>query len=74
MNKTKLILEWLKKGRGISPQVAYEQFGSMRLGDVIFKLRARGYNIRTEMVQAEDRFGNPVRYANYHLDEDEVIW
>jgi hypothetical protein len=26
------------------------------------------------MVQAEDRFGNPVRYANYHLDEDEVIW
>ena len=76
MNKTKAILEWLKKGRGISQQVAYEQFGSMRLGDVIFKLRAKGYNIETEMVQAKDRYGNMVRYANYWLllDEKGEVW
>lgn len=74
MNKTKLILNWLQQGRSISSLVAFEEFGTTRLSGVIFKLKQRGYNIRTEMVQAEDRFGNPVRYANYHLDEDEVMW
>ncbi len=70
MNKTKLILEWLKSGRSISSQVAFEQFGATRLSSVIFKLRKKGYNIDTEMVQAKDRYGNMVRYANYYLEVD----
>ena len=52
MNKTKLILNWLQQGRSISSLVAFEEFGTTRLSGVIFKLKQRGYNIRTEMVQA----------------------
>ena len=76
MNKTKLILEWMKSGRSISSQVAFERFGATRLSSVIFKLRKKGYNIDTEMVQAKDRYGNAVRYANYWLmlDDNGDIW
>lgn len=73
MNKTKLILEWLQKGRWISSQVAFVQFGTTRLSSVIFKLKKKGYPIKTQMVEGVDRFGNKVRYANYYLDKNDKL-
>jgi hypothetical protein len=70
MNKTKLILEWLQKGRWLSSQVAFSQFGVTRLSSIIFNLRAKGHDIQKEMIQAVDRYGNSVRYANYYLEVD----
>ena len=39
MTKKELILEHLKKYRSITPKEAYFEYGSMRLGAVIFELR-----------------------------------
>ena len=52
---------------GITPKVAYDRYGIMRLSGVIFRLRQDGYNIITEDVIEKNRFGQTVRYARYKL-------
>lgn len=72
MTKTKAVLQWLKTGAGISSMEAVKQFGATRLSAIIFKLRQRGYNIETVMVDGRDRFDNPMRFARYYLRDSPV--
>lgn len=67
MNKTKLVLDWLKAHAGISSMDAFEHLGVTRLAAVIFELRKRGYDIETVIVDGKDRYGNRSRYARYYL-------
>ena len=57
MTKKEMILQHLKKYRSITPKEAYFEYGSMRLGAVIFELR-KDYKIRTNMIDVPTRFGN----------------
>ena len=57
MTKKELILEHLKKYRSITPKEAYFEYGSMRLGAVIFELRKK-YKIRTNMIDVAGKYGN----------------
>ena len=57
MTKKEMILEHLKKYKSITPKEAYFEYGSMRLGAVIFDLR-KHYKIRTNMIDVPTRFGN----------------
>ena len=57
MTKKQLILEHLKKYKSITPKEAYFEYGSMRLGAIIFELR-KTYKIRTNMIDVPTRFGN----------------
>lgn len=63
------VLAHLKKSTkgGITPQVAFERYGIMRLSAVIFKLRKDGHRIVTDDVTGKNRFGHNVRYARYRL-------
>lgn len=57
MTKKEMVLEHLKKYRKITPMEALKEYGSMRLGAIIFDLR-KDYVIKTNMVAVPTRFGN----------------
>lgn len=57
MTKKQAILKHLQKFKTITPKEAYFEYGSMRLGAVIFELR-KDYKIRTNMIDVPTRFGN----------------
>lgn len=57
MTKKQLILEHLKKYKSITPKEAYFEYGSMRLGAIIFELRKQ-YKIRTNMIDVAGKYGN----------------
>lgn len=57
MTKKEMILEHLKKYKSITPKEAYFEYGSMRLGAVIFELR-KDYKIRTNMIDVAGKYGN----------------
>ncbi len=57
MTKKQMVLEHLKKFKTITPKEAYFEYGSMRLGAIIFELR-KSYKIRTNLIDVPTRFGN----------------
>lgn len=57
MTKKEMVLEHLKKYKTITPKEAYFEYGSMRLGAIIFDLRKR-YKIKTNMIDVAGKFGN----------------
>ena len=63
MTKKEMVLEHLKKYKTITPKEAYFEYGSMRLGAIIFDLRKQ-YKIKTNMIDVPTRFGN-ARVAQY---------
>jgi hypothetical protein len=63
MNKTNAVLEHLKK-RPITSWDAFTLYKATRLADIIFRLRGRGLNIVTEMVQSEKSM-----FARYRLSK-----
>lgn len=44
------VLQHLLSGQSITPIEALDLYGSFRLSSIIYRLRDRGYDIRTEMV------------------------
>lgn len=63
MSQNEAILKHMKSTGGITPKEAEKWFGCMRLAARIGELRARGYNIKTEMKRTE----NGSAYALYTL-------
>jgi hypothetical protein len=63
MSKTVDVLNHLKK-RPITSWEAITKYRATRLADIIFKLRGRGFNISTELVE-----DGSVRYARYRLSK-----
>lgn len=61
MNKTLAVLNHLKK-RPITSWDAFTLYKATRLADIIFKLRGKGLNISTEMVQSDKS-----TFARYRL-------
>lgn len=53
----------LKKGRSITPIMALDGCGTMRLAAIIYDLRERGLNIRTAKLKSK----NGAVYASYSL-------
>jgi len=49
--KTELILAHLQKRKKITSLEAFEMYNATRLSVIIFNLKARGYEIVTQMVQ-----------------------
>ena len=67
MNKTQKVREHLLEHGSITSWDAINLYGETRLSDVILKLREKGWDIRTIMVDFTDRYGNTGKYANYVL-------
>ena len=63
------VLAHLRYVGPITPLVALENYGILRLGARVWDLRHDGHEIKTERVTGTDRYGNPMRYARYTLTE-----
>lgn len=57
MTKKDMILNHLKKHKTITPKEAYFEYGSMRLGAVIFELRKK-HKIKTNLIDVTGKYGN----------------
>ena len=72
MTKTQYIKDHLLMYGNITSWEAIELYGETRLSDKILKLRQKGWDIRTLMIEGTDRNGNPSRYAKYVLKEGDI--
>lgn len=67
MTQCGMILDYLLDGNTITQAEAITLFGCYRLGARIYDIKGQGFDIRREMEQGTNRFGEPVRYARYWL-------
>lgn len=62
-----LVAIHLMKYRKITSQEAFELYGNTRLSSSIYELRAQGYPIETTIKEGYNRYGQPMRYAEYSV-------
>ena len=66
--QTDIILADLKRGWIVSGKTAMERHGIYRLSQAIHRLRLRGYDIKTTMIDVFDDDGNKITsYGEYSL-------
>ena len=68
MKQTDRLLRHLRDEGAISPQVAMQEYGIMRLAARIHTLKKQGYDIASEHVTDQNRYGEKVTYCMYKLD------
>ena len=68
MTQIDLVLEYMKQNGSITPIEAMSELGIMRLGARIWDLKDRGVQIKTEQETRKNRYGKPVHYARYRLE------
>ncbi len=61
------VLRHLQEVGALTPVQAFFDYSIMRLATRIFELKEDGYDIETIMLKSENKFGEPVRYAQYKL-------
>ena len=66
-SQTEAVLAHLKKHGSITSMQAIKMYGATRLSSIIYILRGRGYQIKTEPFQAETRYGRKTKPAKYIL-------
>ena len=67
LNKTKCVLEHLKKNGCITSWEAIDLYGATRLSAIIYNLRHRGYSIDMIDLPFVDRFGTKSHFGKYIL-------
>jgi len=63
------ILRHLQEIGDIRPVQAFFDYSIMRLAAIVFDLKDDGYDIETTILKSENKFGEPVRYAQYKLNK-----
>ncbi len=58
---------YLERNKTINPLVAWVKLGIYRLGARVFDLRKQGYEIKSENVKVQNRFGEDCHVAQYRL-------
>ena len=67
MSQNDQILDYMMNIGGITQATAVERFGCYRLSARIWDLRHMGHRILKVTRTAENRYGKPVRFAEYRL-------
>lgn len=67
MNQNEIILNHLRKNKGITSMDAFELYGITRLSARIHDLRESGYQISMIWEYSTNQYGNQVRYGKYFL-------
>ena len=65
-NKTRVI-KYIKKYGSITPIQAIQDLGNTRLAASVFELKDLGWDIETEMIKVQNRFGRTTNVAKYSL-------
>lgn len=67
MTQHKLILAHIDTYGSITPIEAFGEYGITKLATRISELKKQGYKFNTVMVTGKNRFGEPVRFAQYWM-------
>ena len=67
MTQTEKVLAFLEDNGSINPLEALGELGVMRLASRISDLKKQGVQIERKMVTKENRWGEPVTFAEYRL-------
>lgn len=70
MTQCEMILQHLQTEGSITAAEAMSDYGIMRLASRISDLKKDGVPIRRRMVKAKNRFGEPMAYAEYSIEEE----
>jgi len=62
-SKTSQVLAFLKKGKKLSPALAFSRFGLLTLSQRIGEIKRRGHNVKDEWVIK----GNRRQYKRYFI-------
>lgn len=65
MTQNEMVIKYIEDHGSITPLEAEVNLGIMRLASRISDLKSAGYHIEREMVDGENRRGEPTRYARY---------
>lgn len=68
MTQCERILRHLQDGNTLTQAEAFMECGIGRLSSRVCELRAAGYPIHSEYVAGRNRYGEPVSYVQYNLD------
>lgn len=63
------VLRHLKDMGSITTWVAIQQYGITRLSACIYRLRRGGFEITNKMRFSKNRYGEPVHFVEYQLDD-----
>lgn len=63
------IIEYIKTEGSITQLDALREFGCMRLASRVSELRKAGVPIIRELETSKNRYGEPIIYARYRLEE-----
>ena len=70
MTQCQRVLEYMRQFGSITPMDAMQDLGCMRLASRIKDLKQQGYAVGRRMKSGRNRYGNPVTFAEYYLEED----
>ena len=71
MTQCEKIMSYMQTYGSITQLDALREFGCFRLASRVNDLRRDGIRIKTEMVKAKNRFGEPISFARYSLEDME---
>lgn len=69
MTQAERVLEYMKDFGRITPYEAFRDLAIMRLSARIYDLKDAGYKVKTTIETAKNRYGEPIHYAVYTLEE-----
>lgn len=72
MTQCERILKYMRDFGSINPMQAMKDLGVMRLAARVADLKNAGYKISRRTVTGRNRYGNPVSFAEYRLEENSV--
>lgn len=69
MTQKEMVLRHMKEMGSISSFEAFAEYGITRLAARIHDLREDGYNIKSSVHDARNRYGKKVRFERYTINE-----
>lgn len=71
-NQCQRIIKYIKDFGAITSFQAYTDLGITQLGARIYELKKQGYKFKATFKADKNRYGEPVQYKVYTLQEDNV--
>mgnify|MGYP003301728158 CR=1 FL=1 len=70
MKQSERIMNYINKFGSISPLEAFRDLGITKLATRISELKKEGIKFKQEYIKTQNRFGEPVHYMRYWLEEN----
>lgn len=64
-NQKQRIIEYVEKYGSITPMQAINELGITKLATRVSELKKEGYEVRTQILYAPNRYGDNTRFARY---------